>query len=72
MADAPMARISVAKQKGMPERFVTVGFKAESLAIVFLWFGLSEKELRTKLRRRKMAEETIEQHIKTARERLPV
>ena len=64
-------RISIAKLKGAPERFVAVGFKPETLAIVFLWFG-SEKELRTKLRRRKMTEETIEQHLKMARERLPV
>ena len=68
----PEARISVAKLKGAPEKFVAVGFKPESSALVFLWFGLTEKELRTKLRRRKMTEESIEQHLKTARERLPV
>ena len=68
----PEARISVAKLKGAPEKFVAVGFKPESSALVFLWFGLTEKELRSKLRRRKMTEETIEQHLKMARERLPV
>jgi len=42
------------------------------LALVFLWFGLTEKELRTKLRRKKMTEEAINQHLKMTRERLPV
>ena len=59
----PQLRISIARIKRNPDGFVAVGFKPESLAIVFLWFG-SEKELRTKLRRRKMTEETIEQHLK--------
>ena len=68
----PEARISVAKLKGAPEKFVVVGFKPESSALVFLWFGLTEKELRTKLLRRKMTKEAIEQHLKVARERLPV
>jgi len=68
----PQAHISVAKLKGAPEKFVAVGCKPESLALVFLWFGLTEKELRTKLRRRKMTEEAINQHLKMARERLPV
>jgi hypothetical protein len=53
-------------------KFVAVGSKPESLALVFLWFGLTEKELRTKLLRRKMTKEAIEQHLKAARERLPV
>jgi len=84
-----LRRISVAKLKGAPEKFVldqmiesdhkylqasclhAVGSKPESLALVFLWFRLTEKELRTKLRRRKMTEEAINEHIKNARERLP-
>ena len=39
----PEARISVAKLKSTPEKFVAVGFKPESLALVFLWFGLTER-----------------------------
>jgi hypothetical protein len=68
----PQVRISIARVKGTPEKFVAVGFKPESSAFVFLWFGLTEKELRTKLLRRKVTKDAIDQHLKMARERLPV
>ena len=68
----PQARISIAKLKGTPEKFVAVGFKPESSALVFLWFGLTEKELRKKVLRRKVTKEASEQYLKASRERLPV
>src|SRR6266851_7343685 len=51
-------------QFAVKERFVVVGFKPESWALGFLWLALSENDLRTKLSRRGLTLETINEHIK--------